>query len=280
MKQTYETPEQSYFVLHCDDRFSFTYDSTKLEMYPLIIELRAAPDGTADHSLPLSSPVSQFTIVQFTKVCEERENYRSGIVRQFFSSNTGTSTTTTTAPTTETSESPIYEFKDIYGIFDNEPDCVVCLCDPKEVTLLPCRHFCVCLSCLLKHGFEADGAVTPYSKDEADTRVARLVVEMSLPLSVVESRAFAELLYLLRPEYDLPSRPRLTNSLLPSSKKSLDREEDGRKDTNYSIFLGNDRWMDQRRQPLLYRRYSTWYHRQLGEGKLYVGHHRHDKKRN
>eukprot|EP01034_Spumella_vulgaris_P022330 gene22330-28450_t len=30
-----------------------------------------------------------------------------------------------------------------------EEDCVVCLTDPKEISLLPCRHLCVCTSCLI-----------------------------------------------------------------------------------------------------------------------------------
>ena len=34
------------------------------------------------------------------------------------------------------------------GIMHAE-DCVVCLTDPKSVVLLPCRHLCVCETCLV-----------------------------------------------------------------------------------------------------------------------------------
>jgi len=46
--------------------------------------------------------------------------------------------------TTET----CYESKEIYGLDDS--DCVVCLTEPKCVTLLPCRHFCVCHNCAMR----------------------------------------------------------------------------------------------------------------------------------
>eukprot|EP00736_Rhodelphis_marinus_P009023 Rmarinus@m.27892 len=40
---------------------------------------------------------------------------------------------------------------EVYGLDDpEEADCVVCLSEPKAVTLLPCRHCCVCNSCRSK----------------------------------------------------------------------------------------------------------------------------------
>ena len=36
----------------------------------------------------------------------------------------------------------------VSGGFDD--DCVICMCDVKQIMLLPCRHFCVCPQCLIK----------------------------------------------------------------------------------------------------------------------------------
>jgi len=42
----------------------------------------------------------------------------------------------------------IYVVEEIYGLDDaNSPECVICLTDPKDITLLPCRHVCVCQEC-------------------------------------------------------------------------------------------------------------------------------------
>ena len=39
----------------------------------------------------------------------------------------------------------VYEKLEMFGAGDDdEGDCVICLSDPASVTLLPCRHRCVC----------------------------------------------------------------------------------------------------------------------------------------
>ncbi|KAL8515359.1 hypothetical protein ACS0TY_014169 [Phlomoides rotata] len=49
-----------------------------------------------------------------------------------------------------------YELREIYGLGKSSPglndngsgkDCVVCMTEPKDITLLPCRHMCMCSSC-------------------------------------------------------------------------------------------------------------------------------------
>lgn len=47
-----------------------------------------------------------------------------------------------------------FQLQDYYGTQDDQSmesqDCVVCLSEPRAITLLPCRHFCVCHTCFLQ----------------------------------------------------------------------------------------------------------------------------------
>jgi len=42
----------------------------------------------------------------------------------------------------------VLQIQNIYGIEDESLECTVCLTDPKDVILFPCRHACVCHQCL------------------------------------------------------------------------------------------------------------------------------------
>jgi hypothetical protein len=42
----------------------------------------------------------------------------------------------------------LVEEEDKSDYIENEkPDCVVCFTNPKNVILLPCRHYCICQQC-------------------------------------------------------------------------------------------------------------------------------------
>jgi hypothetical protein len=47
-----------------------------------------------------------------------------------------------------------YVSQEIYGEEDEEAgdseECVICFCEPKDTTLLPCRHLCVCRECFAR----------------------------------------------------------------------------------------------------------------------------------
>ena len=44
--------------------------------------------------------------------------------------------------------SRIFEYYDLFGLEDTGlTECVVCLTEPRSVTVLPCRHLCLCRNC-------------------------------------------------------------------------------------------------------------------------------------
>mmetsp|Transcript_35169 Transcript_35169/g.56773 ORF Transcript_35169/g.56773 Transcript_35169/m.56773 type:complete len:181 (-) Transcript_35169:116-658(-) len=43
----------------------------------------------------------------------------------------------------------LLHLKEIFGK-EEDGDCLVCLTEPKDTILLPCRHMCMCRDCLLK----------------------------------------------------------------------------------------------------------------------------------
>eukprot|EP01102_Stenamoeba_stenopodia_P023026 TRINITY_DN9796_c0_g1_i1.p1 TRINITY_DN9796_c0_g1~~TRINITY_DN9796_c0_g1_i1.p1 ORF type:complete len:564 (+),score=142.18 TRINITY_DN9796_c0_g1_i1:40-1731(+) len=157
MKQSFEAPINAQLVVNSTDEqeFSFSYDAATSERYPLLIELTLANNASQyQQSSSIRVIPSQFTIVQFTKVTDDPETYRASVVNQFFDDANNNSSSSSTCNEDEkgnaTRTSMFTEYKDVYGIYDSEPDCVVCLCEPKAATILPCRHFCVCFSCMLK----------------------------------------------------------------------------------------------------------------------------------
>lgn len=106
-----------------------------MEVYPLAIKAEASP---SDDQGSLSEALnSQITQAVFEK---DKGEYRVRVVKQILWVN-GTR----------------YELQEIYGIgnsvdsdFDgNDPgkECVICLSEPRDTTVLPCRHMCMCSAC-------------------------------------------------------------------------------------------------------------------------------------
>jgi hypothetical protein len=211
-EQLFESSQESLLRIQEGVSFNFSYDEEEgVSNYPLIIEIRAEDSTSASSSSSSSissssstSPPqkgkatptpSQFLIVQFTKVSEEKETFRASVLRHLFTnpyakkgntkeeeeeeeiveeskkdtkhlkeesqdeeedqdqddSNSSTvSSSSSSAAKRRRPKTDLLESKDIYGIEDNEPDCIVCLSAPKDATILPCRHFCVCFTCMVK----------------------------------------------------------------------------------------------------------------------------------
>ncbi|KAL2481430.1 putative E3 ubiquitin-protein ligase LOG2 [Abeliophyllum distichum] len=107
-----------------------------MEVYPLAVKTEASIDN--ENGNPDSgSKNSQITQAVFEK---EKGEYQVRVVKQILWVN-----------------GMRYELQEIYGIgnsvegdFDgNDPgkECVVCLSEPRDTTVLPCRHMCMCSEC-------------------------------------------------------------------------------------------------------------------------------------
>ncbi|XP_071701519.1 probable E3 ubiquitin-protein ligase LUL2 [Rutidosis leptorrhynchoides] len=122
-----------------------TYDESQLtignetSVYPLSVKAEATPSLSEDGNKDPGVTNSQITNAVFEKVKGE---YKVRVVKQILWVN-GTR----------------YELQEIYGIgnsvdgggdFDgNDPckECVICLSEPRDTTVLPCRHMCMCSGC-------------------------------------------------------------------------------------------------------------------------------------
>lgn len=115
----------------------------EMEVYPLAVKAVASPSPSDDQKAGAenhnASPTnSQITQAVFEK--KEKGEYRVRVAKQILWVN-GTR----------------YELQEIYGIgnsvdsdFDgNDPgkECVICLSEPRDTTVLPCRHMCMCSGC-------------------------------------------------------------------------------------------------------------------------------------
>uniref|UniRef100_A0A5B7A9P0 RING-type E3 ubiquitin transferase n=1 Tax=Davidia involucrata TaxID=16924 RepID=A0A5B7A9P0_DAVIN len=134
-----------------------TFEETELlkegdmDVYPLAVKVEASPinqsgsadgnpenqSGSADGKPESGSTNSQITLAVFEK---EKGEYQLRVVKQILWVN-----------------GMRYELQEIYGIgnsvdsdFDgNDPgkECIICLSEPRDTTVLPCRHMCMCSGC-------------------------------------------------------------------------------------------------------------------------------------
>ncbi|XP_008785295.2 probable E3 ubiquitin-protein ligase LOG2 [Phoenix dactylifera] len=113
----------------------------EMEVYPLAVKAEASPSnnhGPVGENQNIETPNSQITQAVFEK--KENGEYQVRVVKQILWVN-----------------ATRYELQEIYGIgnsvegdFDgNDPgkECVICLSEPRDTTVLPCRHMCMCSKC-------------------------------------------------------------------------------------------------------------------------------------
>ncbi|GAB2272385.1 Probable E3 ubiquitin-protein ligase log2 [Dionaea muscipula] len=110
-----------------------------MDIYPLVVKAEAIPlDETgSDGTAVTGSTNSQITQAVFDK---EKGEYHVKVMKQILWVS-----------------GMRYELQEIYGIGNsvdadtdgNDPgkECVICLSEPRDTTVLPCRHMCMCSGC-------------------------------------------------------------------------------------------------------------------------------------
>ncbi|KAL5565657.1 hypothetical protein UlMin_028821 [Ulmus minor] len=111
--------------------------SGDMEVYPLVVKAEACPVNNGENeSNGSSAGNSQITQAVF----ENKGEYQVRVMKQILWVN-----------------QVRYELQEIYGIGntvegdfdgnDSGKECVICLSEPRDTTVLPCRHMCMCSSC-------------------------------------------------------------------------------------------------------------------------------------
>uniref|UniRef100_A0A6N2NAP8 RING-type E3 ubiquitin transferase n=1 Tax=Salix viminalis TaxID=40686 RepID=A0A6N2NAP8_SALVM len=110
-----------------------------MDAYPLAVKAEAAP---ANHNGTEGNQMSGGMNSQVTQAVFEKEKgeYQVRVMKQILWVN-----------------GKRYELQEIYGIGNsvegevdaNDPgkECVICLSEPRDTTVLPCRHMCMCSGC-------------------------------------------------------------------------------------------------------------------------------------
>ncbi|KAL1819561.1 hypothetical protein DCAR_0415845 [Daucus carota subsp. sativus] len=115
-------------------------NDSELEIYPLVVKAETSPSnqrGFADGNHEAGASNSQITLAMFEK---DRGGYKVRVLKQILWVN-----------------GMRYELQEIYGIGnsvdgdldgnDRGKECVICLSEPPDTTVLPCRHMCMCSGC-------------------------------------------------------------------------------------------------------------------------------------
>ncbi|KDP29107.1 hypothetical protein JCGZ_16496 [Jatropha curcas] len=114
-------------------------EECEMDVFPLAVKAEASP---AEQNGPEGNQQSATTNSQITRAVFEKEKgeYQLRVSKQILWVN-----------------EMRYELQEIYGIGNsvegevdaNDPgkECVICLSEPRDTTVLPCRHMCMCSGC-------------------------------------------------------------------------------------------------------------------------------------
>lgn len=135
LAQNFEQPSGTGIDLSMFEDEELSKDSD-LDVYPLAVKAEACSDNNISNP-DIGSSNSQITLAVFQK---DKGEYHVRVVKQILWVN-----------------GIRYELQEIYGIGNsvedecdaNDPgkECVICLSEPRDTTVLPCRHMCMCSEC-------------------------------------------------------------------------------------------------------------------------------------
>lgn len=139
LSQKFRQPSGTGIDLSMFDEAESSKDADA-DVYPLAVKVEAIPvreSVSEDENAASGSTNSQLTLAVFEK---DKGEYHVKVVKQILWVN-----------------GMRYELQEIYGIGDsidndydgNDPgkECVICLSEPRDTTVLPCRHMCMCSGC-------------------------------------------------------------------------------------------------------------------------------------
>lgn len=113
-----------------------------MDIYPVAVKADASSDADGSNETPTSGNKTNTNNSQITQAVFEKEKgeFRLKVAKQILWVN-----------------GMRYELHEIYGIGTsvesdldgNDPgkECVICLSEPRDTTVLPCRHMCMCSGC-------------------------------------------------------------------------------------------------------------------------------------
>uniref|UniRef100_A0A7N0U8K5 RING-type E3 ubiquitin transferase n=1 Tax=Kalanchoe fedtschenkoi TaxID=63787 RepID=A0A7N0U8K5_KALFE len=118
------------------------------DVFPLVIsaETYLPPDDLLGAYVPSSSPNTQITQAVFVRSYDDPFQVR--VTRQIL-----------------WIDGVRYELRELYGIgnaaggvgdSDSSKDCVICMTEPKDTAVLPCRHMCMCSECAKELRLQSD----------------------------------------------------------------------------------------------------------------------------
>ncbi|XP_019057192.1 PREDICTED: probable E3 ubiquitin-protein ligase LUL2 [Tarenaya hassleriana] len=120
-------------------------EAAEADMYPLAVKAEASSSSSSsvEYNDSEDNPLSPTSNCQITHAVFEKEKgeYKTRVVKQILWLN-----------------GKRYVLQEIYGIGntvddnvedgnDTGKECVICLSEPRDTTVLPCRHMCMCSGC-------------------------------------------------------------------------------------------------------------------------------------